>query len=209
MISWIAFKLAGLIGKAWLARLNAILDGLLKILAFIFKHWRVFVPLAIVLVSLASVFASRKELADYKAEVLAEKEAARVAATVAHEKAVADEYLAKNQHQISVDTLIRQSKSSIAKEAAKNENLETRISLMRDGLLLTAKRYANAEGGIAEIQLAETHGNATILGCENQKELIERIEVCEEAGALAAADYNYCYDYKDAVVAACVVKLNE
>jgi hypothetical protein len=85
------------------------------------------------------------------------------------------------------------------KKDAKDEKTlnDSKLAAMRDGLQLAVQRQADSSTfGLSsheQDRFAIGNGDATLLGQLHEAQT--DLEVCQEAGAVCTADYNYCRDY--------------
>lgn len=193
MILWFFIKkIAGL-------AFSRFLDGLLKFAAFIIEHWRVFLPLAMVCITLIYVHALRVEcernrriIADKDAQIAQIHEDARKKATESYLKAEAATYLTHQAHQKQLGLILENARSTIAQEIKRHEADNTlhthRLNAYRDRLRIAVSEAAS-QTDFAGIYGSGANGDAAVSRCADE------LSVCKEAGAMCAADYNYCYQY--------------
>lgn len=193
MILWFFIKkIAGL-------AFGRFLDGLLKIAAFIIEQWRVILPLAIAAITLLYIHALRVEcernrriIADKDAEIAQIYDDARKKATESYLKAEAATYLTHQSHQKQLGLILANAQSAIAQEIKKHEADNTlhthRLNAYRDRLRIAVSESAS-KTDFAGIYSPGANGDAAVSRCADE------LSVCKEAGAMCAADYNYCYGY--------------
>lgn len=194
----------------WVAWRTFVLDAVLKISAFTIAHIRIILPVAIILYMAWCVHAAnahsaniQRQFNNHLAEDAKKAEEARKLRTKLFLLAEAKAYLANVTYQNTQATLLANAKSKLSQEIRSHEDdrnhFNNRVNSYRDGLQIAVSRYASAENQLAAIQGSGTDSHPTLSGCADQKEsiqyLTERVNVCEEAGAMCAADYNYCYGY--------------
>jgi hypothetical protein len=181
--------------------LSAILDGVLKILAFIFKHWRVFVPFAIGLLILVYILALHAHSASLGRKITtlnAEKQQIQLKfndyvnsiAKLAAERE-AENKLKSEQGKKEVLSLLESHKKTIAKIEKGYANEKTlsssRINSLRDGLRLALERENS-------LRLPENDINGTISANDTSRSAA-RCETIEAAAKLCAADFRLWRDY--------------
>lgn len=181
--------------------LSAILDGVLKILAFIFKHWRVFVPLAIGLLILVYILALHAHSASLERKIITlndEKQQIQLkfndyvnsVAKLAAERE-AENKLKSEQGKKEVLSLLESHKKTIAKieKGYANENTlaNSKLNSLRDGLRLALERENS-------LRLPENDINGTIPANDTSRSAA-RCETIEAAAKLCAADFRLWRDY--------------
>jgi len=107
----------------------------------------------------------------------------------------------QRSHKEQVITILTHANKSIEKVKKDAENEKTltdsKLIAMRDGLQLSVQRQADsATFGLSsdeQDRLAIGNSDTTVL--ERLHEAEADLTACQEAGAIAASDYNYCYGY--------------
>jgi hypothetical protein len=177
----------GLFIRALLSRL---LDGFLKIAAFVFEHWRIFLPVAIVALGLWRINALTMQRDDarqiHARHLQADQDAQekrRVDNTIKYLKAEADQAKLMAEHQSTVATLRIQYETLQGHKAVADRSLGN----FRERVRLDTERIATiglsgileAAGGSAE---GEGNCDAAAIG--------KAYDTLEIACAMTTADYN-------------------
>jgi hypothetical protein len=178
----------------------ALFEMKMRILGFILDHWKASLAVAILAVSLIHYIGLKRAISSAKKEVVlaqkalldhvnADKEAAK--------KREAENRLNAILAQKKTDALEAQHKaelSLIVQKGASHEIASKRtITHLRNELRERIEGYQAA--GVLENdtdRLVSDHSDTALL-----KRVQEELATCKEAGAIAAADYNFCKGYVD------------
>lgn len=168
-------------------------------LAFCWRFWRIILPLAMVCITLIYVHALRVEcernrriIADKDAQIAQIHEDSRKKATKSYLKAEAAAFLTHQTHQKQLGLILANARSTVAQEIKRHEADNTlhthRLNAYRDRLRIAVSESAR-QTDFAGIYSPGANSDAALSRC------VDELNVCKEAGALCAADYNYCYGY--------------
>lgn len=172
----------------------------MRILGFILDHWKAAIVVLIAVVALGHYIGLKRAIIVAKSETIVAKKALIAYLKADNEAAVKREALNKLNAMLAqkktdaINAAHKAELSMIIKKGKQNEIISNRdISNARSQLLHTVEGYEAKrllENDTDRLASADDH--ATIF-----RQLQDELAVCKEAGAIAAADYNYCKSYVD------------
>jgi len=182
-------------------RAIALFNMRMQIATFIIDRWRVFLVLAILALGAIHYLSLRHKVNVAKSETIVAKKA-----LIDHVEA--DQALAKKREaENKLNKILAQKKTDAESEKHKQEislilskgkqneaiNFRT-ITNMRSELRHTIEGY-EAKRLLENDTSGLTERNGDTALSEQLQEKQYELDVCREAGAIAAADYNFCYNY--------------